>query len=197
MWDERYSADHYIFGTEPNAFLKENFGVIPKGKVLCLAEGEGRNAVFLAKQGYRVTAVDSSLVGLKKASKLAEANQVSIECVHADLETYDLGEGKWDGIVSIFCHVPEDLRKKLHRKVVKGLKDTGVLLLEAYTPQQLKYTTGGPSSVDRMMSAEKLTQELMGLSFSHLVELERETMEGTHHFGLGAVVQVIAGAKYP
>ena len=194
MWDERYSEEHYIYGTEPNGFLKDNFGIIPTGDLLCLAEGEGRNAVFLAQQGYSVTAVDSSLVGLKKAKKLAADNKVTIEFIHADLENYDIGDKKWDGIVSIFCHVPEQVRKKLHKKVVKGLKNTGVLFLEAYTPNQLKHGTGGPPLVDLMVSEKQLRQELTGLKFSHLLELEREVVEGTKHVGVGAVVQAI-GSK--
>lgn len=195
MWDEKYRAEEYVYGTEPNGFLKENFALIPQGNVLCLAEGEGRNAVFLAQQGYRVTAVDASFVGLEKAKKLADENNVSIELIHADLETYDLGEKKWDGIVSIFCHIPDLIRKKVHQNVVKGLKNTGVLLLEAYTPDQLKHKTGGPPSEEMMMSQNILEKELAGLKFRHLLELEREIMEGSHHFGIGAVVQAIGSPQ--
>lgn len=192
MWDERYSAKHYIYGTEPNSFLKENFGAIPKsGRVLCLAEGEGRNAVFLAKQGYNVTAVDASIVGLRKAKKLADDNKVSIEIVHSKLEDYEIGINRWDGIVSIFCHVPEPVRKDLHTNVVTGLKKNGVLLLEAYTPDQLKHGTGGPPSEDLMMSKKILIKELAGLKFSHLLELERKIVEGSHHSGIASVVQAI------
>lgn len=90
MWDERYSTDEYVYGIEPNDFLKANYSSIPKGKVLCLAEGEGRNAVFLAELGYSVTAVDSSSVGLKKAEKLAHMRGVQLECIHGDLEHYEI-----------------------------------------------------------------------------------------------------------
>lgn len=192
MWDERYSAEEYVYGTVPNKFLEENVNFIPKGKVLSLAEGEGRNAVFLAKQGYSVTAVDASRVGLEKARKLAKENGVVIEFIHADLEEYDIGENRWDGIVSIFCPVLSVLRKELHKKVVAGLKQNGVLLLEAYTPNQLKHGTGGGSSEDSMMSKESLSLELADLKFSHLIELERDVVEGIYHTGLGAVVQAIA-----
>jgi 2-polyprenyl-3-methyl-5-hydroxy-6-metoxy-1,4-benzoquinol methylase len=106
VWDERYSADEYVYGTSPNEFLVEKVSCIPKGKVLSLAEGEGRNAVFLAREGYSVTAVDASLVGLNKARELAEKNDVVVEFIHTDLADYDLGEDKWDGIVSIFCPLP-------------------------------------------------------------------------------------------
>jgi SAM-dependent methyltransferase len=192
MWDERYSTEEYAYGEDPNEFLKYNFNAIPRGRVLSLAEGEGRNAVFLARQGYTVTAVDGSQVGLSKARKLAEKNGVEIELVHADLAEFDIGENRWDGIVSIFCPLPSALRKEMHKKVVAGLKPGGVFLLEAYTPDQLRYGTGGGKSADTMTSKESLLRELDGLTFSRLIELEREVIEGTYHTGLGSVVQAIA-----
>ena len=195
MWDERYGAEEYAYGTKPNKFLEENVSSIPKGKVLSLAEGEGRNAVFLAKQGYSVTAVDASLVGLNKARKLAAENGVVVEFIHADLADYDLGENRWDGIVSIFCPLPSSLRKQLYKKVEAGLKPNGVFLLEAYTPEQLKHGTGGGSTVDVMQSQESLRLELAGLKFKHLIELERDVLEGIYHTGIGAVVQAIASKE--
>ena len=192
MWDQRYSSDEYAYGKEPNHFLEENYEVIPKGKVLSLAEGEGRNAVFLAKQGYSVTAVDGSAVGLRKAEKLAKENGVEINLVHADLAEYEIGENRWDGIVSIFCPLPSAQRKSMHRKVIAGLKSGGVFLVEAYTPDQLKYGTGGGNSADAMTSKESLIHDLEGLKFIRLTELERSVVEGSYHKGIGAVVQAIA-----
>jgi len=192
MWDERYSTEVYAYGTNPNEFLVENVNHIPKGKVLSLAEGEGRNAVFLAKQGYDVTAVDGSVVGLNKARKLAQENDVVVEFIHADLADYDLGENKWDGIVAIFCPIPSSLRKELYKKVIAGLKQNGVFLLEAYTPEQLKHGTGGGTSVDVLQTEDSLRSELAGLKFKHLAELERDVREGVYHTGIGAVVQAIA-----
>lgn len=191
MWDERYNTEEYAYGTEPNDFLKMNIDAIPKGRVLSLAEGEGRNAVFLAKQGYSVTAVDSSSVGLDKAKKLAKENGVHIELIHSDLAEYEIGENQWDGIISIFCPLPTSLRKLIHKKVVCGLKQNGVFLLEAYTPKQLEYGTGGGNSVELMQSLDSLSSELKGLSFKHLLELERQVIEGIYHTGLAAVVQAI------
>ncbi|MCA9501298.1 MAG: class I SAM-dependent methyltransferase, partial [Nitrospira sp.] len=183
------------YGKNPNTFLEENYQVIPKGNVLCLAEGEGRNAVFLAKQGYSVTAVDGSQVGLQKAKKLAEEHGVSIEVIHADLADFDIGESRWEGIVSIFCPLPSALRKELHKKVVAGLKPQGVYLVEAYTPDQLKHGTGGGTSADSMTTKESLRLELDSLKFRHLLELERDIVEGMYHTGLGAVVQAIASKE--
>jgi SAM-dependent methyltransferase len=192
MWDERYSGEEFAYGTAPNEFLAANFGSIPKGKVLSIAEGEGRNAVFLAKQGYAVTAVDGSLVGLQKAKKLADENGVEVEFIHADLADHDLGENKWDGIVSIFVPLPSSLRAQLYKKLEAALKPNGVFLIEAYTPDQIKHGTGGGNSPDTMQSKASLTRELPGLKFTHLLELEREVIEGTYHTGIGSVVQAIA-----
>jgi len=195
MWDERYSTEEYVYGTKPNEFLEANTNSIPKGNVLSLAEGEGRNAVFLAKQGYSVTAVDASLVGLNKGRKLAEENKVVVEFIHADLAEYDLGENKWDGIVSIFCPLPSLLRKKLYKKIDAGLKRNEVFLFEAYTPEQLKHGTGGGNSVDLMQSKKSLSLELSGLNFKHLIKLERNVIKGIYHTGIGAVVQAIASKE--
>jgi len=195
MWDERYDEAEYAYGTAANDFLAQNVKHIPKGKVLCLAEGEGRNAVFLALQGYSVTAVDASLVGLNKARKLAGENGVDIEFIHADLSDYDLGTNQWRGIVSIFCPLPSLIRKQLYKKVEKALKSNGVFLLESYTPNQLKHGTGGGKSIDVMQTKVSLTLELSRLEFKHLLELERDVIEGKYHTGIGAVVQAIASIK--
>ncbi|MCG8405713.1 MAG: class I SAM-dependent methyltransferase [Phycisphaerales bacterium] len=192
MWNEKYRTEQYIYGTEPNEFLAQNVKAIPKGQVLCLADGEGRNSVFLAKQGHCVTAVDSSDVALAKAEKLAKENDVHVDFIHADLMDYDLGVEKWDGIVSIFCHIPKHVRESLHKNIATSLKQHGVILIEAYTPAQLKHGTGGPPTEDLMMTSETLTRELQGLKFHRLIELEREIVEGTRHTGLGAVVQGMA-----
>jgi SAM-dependent methyltransferase len=191
FWDEKFSADHYIYGTDPNDFLAAQVGAIPKGKVLCIGDGEGRNGVFLAMQGYQVTSVDSSRVGLAKAQKLAAENDVTLKTVLADLNDFDIGNAQWDGVVSIYCHLPEPLRQKVHGNVVRGLKPQGVLLLEAYTPKQLEYNMGGPPVVELMYTADILRSDLAGLEFEHLQELDREVIEGTHHYGMGAVVQLI------
>jgi len=195
MWNERYSSEVYVYGTRPNDFLKENFTSIPRGRVLSLAEGEGRNAVFLAKQGYSVSAVDSSLAGIAKGKKLARSSGVDVEFIHADLVEYDFGENQWDGIVSIFFPLPSLQRQALYKKVERGLKKNGVFLLEAYTPEQLKFNTGGGNSVDTMQSKNQVASELAGLNFAHLVELERSVIEGIYHTGMGSVVQAIAKKK--
>ena len=192
MWDERYATDEYLYGTEANAFLTSVIDRIPPGRVLCLAEGEGRNAVWLAEQGRSVTAVDASPVGLDKARQLAAARGVYIDAVVADLADYPIPADHWDAIVSIFCHIRPDLRLDLHRRSVRGLRPGGVFVLEAYTPAQLRYRTGGPPHEPMLMTLAGLRRELAGLDFVHAVECEREVVEGRLHHGLGAVVQVVA-----
>lgn len=190
MWDERYNAEEYAYGKEPNDFLVEVIAQIPKGRVLCLAEGEGRNAVYLAEKGCRVVAVDSSAVGLEKARALASERGVTIETVAADLADFEIEPESWDAIVSIFCHLPPAIRKGLHKKAVCGLRSGGVFVLEAYTPRQLLLKTGGPPQEELMMELETLRTELNGLEFRHAVEVEREIHEGRYHRGRGAVVRV-------
>ena len=192
MWNQRYDTDEYVYGTEPNDFLKSVVAQIPKGDVLCLAEGEGRNAVYLAQQGCQVLAVDSSAVGLEKAKKLAATRGVRIDTVVADLADFVIAPNSWDAVVSIFCHLPSTLRQQLHRQVVSGLRAGGVLVLEAYIPEQLKFKTGGPPSVDMMPTLHALKQELAGLEFGYAMELERDVHEGLLHTGRGAVVQLVA-----
>lgn len=192
MWDIRFNCEDYVYGTEANDFLKENVQHLPKGKILSLAEGEGRNAVFLAKLGYQVTAVDSSIVGINKAKQLAQLNKVNIEFIHSDLADFKLGEACWDGIISIFCPMSPDFREALHQKVNRGLKKGGVYLVEAYRPEQVHRDTGGGDDATLMQTKETLTQELEGLSFQFLNELEREVIEGKFHTGTGSVVQAIA-----
>jgi len=191
MWDQRYSDEEYVYGKNPNDFLANSANKIPKGKVLCIAEGEGRNAVFLAEQGYTVVAVDSSSVGLSKARILADERGVNIETVVCDLADFNIEPDSWDGVVSIFAHVPPEVRKQLHKKIVTGLRTGGVLILEAYRPDQLKYKTGGPPSTEYMMTLQGLEQELAGLTFEYGVELDRDVVEGKFHTGKGAVVQII------
>lgn len=192
MWDQRYASDSYAYGTEPNDFLRQAVASLPTGRTLCIGEGEGRNAVFLATLGHQVTAVDSSLVGLDKAKRLADRKGVEIETIHADLADYELAAGRWDAVVSIFCHLPPALRSRVHRQVVKALSPDGAFVLEAYTPDQLQYATGGPPTTELMMDLASLQLELQGLEIIHGVETLRDIHEGEFHHGRGAVVQVIA-----
>lgn len=191
QWDTRYQAEDYVYGTTANDFLISVVDRIPMGKVLCLAEGEGRNAVFLAEKGYAVTAVDFSHVGLQKAHRLAAERGVSIETCCADLSEFTIQPNQWQGIISIFAHVPPEVRVPLHRAVVAGLVTGGAFVLEAYTPQQLQYKTGGPPVPELMMSLPDLQAELTGLEWAIARETTRLIQEGVLHNGMSSVVQLL------
>jgi len=192
-WDERYAGEDFWYGTEPNDFLKDQAAALPaRGRVLCLGEGEGRNATFLAAQGHTVVALDASAVGLAKAKRLAAERRVRIETTQADLADYRFEPAAWDAIVSIWCHLPHDLRARVHRGVVDALRPGGAYLLESYTPAQLSFRTGGPKSLDLLPSLAELRAELAGLRLEVGLEREREVHEGRAHNGRSAVVQVLA-----
>jgi len=197
IWDERYGSGEYVYGREPNDFLVTMAGLIPPGRVLSLAEGQGRNGVYLAGLGYQVTAVDSSAVGLRMARELAIERGVPLETIVADLADYDPGEACWEGIVSIFCHLPSALRRSVLAKMVRALVPGGVLLLEAYTPAQLQFDTGGPRDPDLLASLADLREDLAELTLIHACEGERLVIEGTLHRGRAAVVQVVAVKSEP
>ncbi|MBL8206105.1 MAG: class I SAM-dependent methyltransferase [Blastocatellia bacterium] len=192
MWDERYADENYVYGTAPNDFLAAQAARIPKGRVLCLADGEGRNGVWLAQQGYDVTSVDLSEVGLEKTRKLAASRGVSVTTIHADLAEYKIQPNEWDGVIAIFCHLPSAVRHYLYPQTVAGLRPGGVFLLELYPPKQLEYGTGGPRDLDLLATLEDLRQDLDGLQFEIAQEVEREIHEGQFHQGQSAVVQILA-----
>ena len=195
FWDARYAEDALAYGDAPNDFLVSVAGRLPEGgAVLCLAEGQGRNAVFLAERGHRVTAVDRSAVGLERARALADARGVEVETVAADLGDYDLGAGRWDAVVSVFAHTPPAVRRRVHAAVPAALRPGGAFVLEAYTPAQTARDTGGPGpgAEDVTMTAAGLREELAGLDVEALRETEREVMEGAYHRGAAAVVQMLA-----
>lgn len=192
-WDARYAGDAFMYGTAPNDFLREQVGALPAGgRVLCLAEGEGRNAVFLAERGFVVTGVDASRVGLEKAQRLAQQRGVKLETIVADLREFDLGIAQWDAIISIWCHVPPDLRAGLHPKIVAGLKPGGVLLLEHYHPRQLSYGTGGPPDAKLLVTRADLEHDFAALTVVHAFEGERDIHEGSGHAGKSFVTQFLA-----
>jgi SAM-dependent methyltransferase len=192
FWNSRYGIADYVYGESANAFVGAMAPQIPAGPVLCLAEGEGRNAVHLAALGHKVTAVDQSDTGLAKARRLAATRNVEIETVVADLANYRITPRTWAGIVATFAHLPPGLRRKVHADAALGLRPGGVFILEAYTPAQLALGTGGPKSLALLMTLASLREELWELEFLVAHELERDVIEGDGHSGRGAVVQIFA-----
>jgi SAM-dependent methyltransferase len=192
FWDDRYSTRDYLYGTEPSDFLAERCSSLPAGgEVLCLADGEGRNGVFLAEQGMRVTGVDSSAVGLAKAEQLASERKVPYTAIVTDLSVWDLGEARWDGVVSIWAHLPAPIRAALHPRIARALRPGGVLLLEHYHPRQLGYGTGGPSDPTMMLTLDELDAAFAGWTRVHAFEGERVVVEGSGHGGKSYVTQAI------
>jgi SAM-dependent methyltransferase len=192
MWNERYTRPFASYGAEPNDYLREVADRIPEGPVLCLAEGEGRNAVFLAERGHSVTAVDLSDVGLANARDLAARHGVEIETVVADMTEFELGEACWAGIVSIWGHLPSAQRPGVHAACVRALRPGGVFVLEAYTPRHLdRPGVGGPPVADGMPTPEELRRDLVGLRLDCCREVDRDIAEGVFHHGPSTTVQVL------
>ncbi len=192
FWNEKFANTDYAYGTEPNDFLVSAITNLKRGATLSLAEGEGRNAVWLAQQGFTVSSIEQSEKGVGKTLRLALQRGVIVMAERGELETFHIQPNSWDLVVSIYAHTPQELRRKLHRQVVAGLKPGGVFVLEAYTPAQIPNNTGGPKDASLMPTAELLRSELAGLVFNHIEEVERDVVEGSLHTGTAYVVQVVA-----
>lgn len=191
-WDARYAEPEFVYGKEPNDFLVSVAARIPPGPVLCLAEGQGRNAVYLATLGHEVTAVDRSGVGLARARELAQERGVRITTIEADLGQYTIAPGAWAGIVAIFMHLPKPLRSRVYRGAAAGLRPGGAFVIEAYRPEQIAFGTGGPKDATLLPDLPELTAELSVLTMEVGREVERDIAEGSYHLGRSAVVQVLA-----
>jgi SAM-dependent methyltransferase len=192
-WDSRYGREDFFYGSEPNDFLRTHgHRIAPHGEVLCLAEGEGRNAVFLASLGHSATGVDGSPVGLQKAHRLASERGTTIDTVVADLGAYDLGTARWDAVVSIWCHLSAAMRPSMHARVRRALRHGGLVLFEHYHPRQLDYRTGGPPDAAMMLTLDELRSDFDGFELLHAWEGERNIIEGTGHKGPSFVTQFVA-----
>lgn len=199
FWNTRYGGAEgdYVFGTTPNDFLAACAHSIPDGPVLCLAEGEGRNAVHVASLGHAVTAVDQSSVGLNKAKYLAARQEVELTTVVADLADYPIAPRAWAAVVSIFCHLPLPLRRQVHAQAAAGLFPGGLIILEAYTPAQIDFKTGGPiKNPELLMRLDEVKAEFPGVHWQVAHEIERQVVEGSGHTGRAAVLQ-LCGTRLP
>jgi SAM-dependent methyltransferase len=193
QWDSRFSAEHYIYGREPNAHLVAEAGRLSSGaRVLVPGDGEGRNGVWLAHQGMEVLSVDGSAVGLGKARALAQANGVSITTEHADLLTWVWPKARFDAVVSIFLHFPPAERRQVHADMAAALRPGGVLILEAFRPEQLNFCSGGPKDPTMLYRAEDLRSDFAALEIEMIEDAEVSLDEGTLHRGRGAVVRMVA-----
>lgn len=194
FWDQRYSGDEFFFGTEPNAFLASQCDRFQPGQTaLAVADGEGRNGVWLARQGLDVTAIDFSPAAVEKAQRLAAQYGVTVRHEVGDLFSWSWGENCFDVIVAIFIQfVGPEQRFMLNDLMLRALKPGGLLILQGYRPKQLEYRTGGPSTVENLYTAETLRQEFSSMEILHLVEHDDEIQEGEGHSGMSALVDLVA-----
>jgi SAM-dependent methyltransferase len=191
-WDERYARQEYIYGTEPNKFLKEQLSLLKPGRILFPAEGEGRNAVFAASIGWETDAFDQSVEGQRKAIKLATHRGVSVDYYIQSLNDWNPEPDQYDCIALIFVHLPEGLRQQVHNAVIRSLKPGGTLLLEAFTLNQLPRTSGGPKTAELLFTRELIVSDFKELIFTEFAETQTTLNEGPLHQGLADVIQLTA-----
>lgn len=193
-WDARFSTDDYIFGTAPNAWLAQHRDLLPEdGRVLAVADGEGRNSVWLAQQGMQVDAFDISPVGVSKASKLAQQANVQVNYQVCGADEFDWKPEVYDAVVAIFIQFADpDTRTKLFANMKSVLKPNGLILLQGYTPKQLDYKTGGPPNLDHLYTEELLRDAFGDMTLLKLQAYEAVLREGTQHSGQSALIGLVA-----
>jgi SAM-dependent methyltransferase len=193
-WDTRFAGEAYHFGTAPSAFLlAQQHRLRPGMAALSIADGEGRNGVWLARQGLQVVSVDFSAVGLAKAQRLAAEAGVAFETICADLESWDWAVPPVDLVVVIYVQFAAPaLRSKIFRHIVEVLNPGGLLLLEGYRPEQLRYKTGGPSQIENLYTTPMLREAFAELEILELVEHDSEVDEGHGHRGMSALIDLVA-----
>jgi SAM-dependent methyltransferase len=193
-WNKRFAEAGYLFGIEPNVWLREHASVWQPGqRVLCVADGEGRNSVWLAAQGLQVDAFDISEVGVAKARRLAEQQRVTVNFTVADCDAFDWPEAAYDGVAAIFIQFAEPaLRARLFARMVRSLKPGGVLVLQGYTPLQLAFRTGGPPLLSHLYTEDLLRDAFADLDIITLHSYEAMVTEGAGHHGRSALVGLVA-----
>lgn len=193
-WNQRFSNEGYVFGTEPNEWLRRQASVWKAGaKILCVADGEGRNSVWLAKQGHQVEAFDISNVGVAKALRLAQESQVSVDYAVAGCDDFEWQQSQYDGVVAIFVQFADpEVRARLFDNMMLSLRPGGSILLLGYTPKQLEYRTGGPSVLSHLYTPAMLREAFDGLEIKVLDEYETVLAEGDGHKGRSAVIGLVA-----
>lgn len=194
MWNQRFADEGYLFGREPNEYLRAKAPLLPPGaQVLCVADGEGRNSVWLARQGMKVEAFDISAVGVAKARHLAADAGVSVDFNVADCESWNWSVASHDAVVAIFVQFADPaMRERLFANMLGALKPGGLLILQGYTPRQLDYKTGGPGELSHLYTADLIRDSFKTLHTLELVEYEAELKEGARHAGRSALLGFVA-----
>ncbi|RUS48925.1 bifunctional 2-polyprenyl-6-hydroxyphenol methylase/3-demethylubiquinol 3-O-methyltransferase UbiG [Cohnella sp. AR92] len=195
-WNERFGLQEYAYGEQPNAFIEEQARRFHGERIVAFAEGEGRNAVYLARQGYHVTAWDYAENGLKKTEKLAERYQVKVETELKDLLRDSVPSEAYDGALMVFGHFPKAEQRKVFDKLLAVVKPGGIVMLEVYSEDQIRYGTGGPKSVDMLYRPADVLEWTSDYEVLHFFYGEQKREEGQLHTGVGHVIQVIL-AKNP
>jgi SAM-dependent methyltransferase len=193
-WQSRFSAPEYIFGERPNAFLASCENILPKsGRALCVADGEGRNGVFLAECGLDTLSIDFSPNAQEKARALAASRGVVLRTELADIHAWDWPDAEFDVVAEIFTQFSDPANREIKwAGMRRSLKPGGLLLIEGYTPKQLHHGTGGPKQVDHLYTADMLRQAFGDLAKIEIREYEAELSEGGAHSGMSAVVDLVA-----
>lgn len=193
-WNKRFRTQDYIFGTEPNAWLREHASVWQAGqRVLCVADGEGRNSVWLAQRGLQVDAYDIAEAGVAKARQLAANQGVQVNYQVSDCDGFSYGEAAYDGVAAIFVQFADPaMRERLFRNIANCLKPGGILVLQGYTPKQLEYKTGGPPLVSHLYTEALLREAFAGFELLALREYEADLTEGSQHKGRSALIGLVA-----
>lgn len=190
-WNDRYSEKEYVFGTEPNQFLKEELEKIKPGKILSLAEGEGRNAVYAAKNGWNVDAIDFSSVAREKALALAARQKVMINYDVYDLSDYKPPKNNYNVVTIFYLHVPPELRESIFKKAIEALAPDGKLILEVFEKEQVNKKNFGPSDPEVLYSLEDIATNCIELDFEKFVKETVYLIEGNGHKGEGIVIRFI------
>jgi len=193
-WNQRFAADGYLFGTEPNRYLRQHATRWAAGsRLLCVADGDGRNSVWLAQQGMAVDAFDISEVGVRKAELLARAADVAVRYEISDCEDWRWPRNHYDGVVAVFVQFADPpMRARLFLHMIEALKPGGLLVLQGFTPTQLDYKTGGPPHISHLYTPDLLRHEFAAMDLLELLEYEDDLAEGTQHRGRSALIGMVA-----
>lgn len=195
-WDDRYSKEEFAYGKQPNNFLEEQLENLNPKTILFAAEGEGRNAVFAAKLGWKVTAFDISIEGKNKALKFAENNNVTIDYQVGELQTLGFQPQQFDTIALIYAHFPAEIKSLYHKKLETYLRKDGLIIFEAFSKNHLDYIAknekvGGPKEIEMLFSIEELKTDFPDYEIILLEEKEIELNEGQFHNGKGSVIRFV------
>jgi SAM-dependent methyltransferase len=195
FWNERFDKAEFIFGKEPNEYLVEKTQqyLKPGQKVLCIADGEGRNGVWLAKQGMQVVGFDASDIALAKAKQFAKENQVEVEYFFSDTDSFAWHDNTYDAVIGIFIQFADPaMRERIFQKTYEALKPGGIFILQGYTPKQLEYKTGGPSLIEHLYTEEMIRDLMQDFDVREITVYEKDLSEGARHTGMSALMGLVA-----